>query len=113
VDPVYHNIYPGDYLVWMGLPTRFGAWAISPSCGMGDRATLCRPPGNLGSWLIYRNEFLSGHWPASGVGGHNFGYHVCGSFNFPHDQLSVVPCLGVPETAGRRAVVVLDRTLGY
>jgi hypothetical protein len=64
LDTVYHIIYLGDYLVW-ALP-----WGLEPSCGLDDRATLYRRRGSPRSWPVCRNEFSSGHWPASGVGGH-------------------------------------------
>jgi hypothetical protein len=102
LDPVYHIIYPGDYLIW-ALP-----WGWS----LGDRATLCRPYGNPHSWPICCNMFSSDHWPASSVGGHNCGCHVDGPLNLPHDQLQVIHCLGVPQIIGRRPVRVPSRTLG-
>jgi hypothetical protein len=62
--------------------------------------------------LVVRNDFSSGHWPASGVGRHNGGCHVDAALSLPHDRLWVVTCLEVLQTAGRRAVGVLARTLG-
>jgi hypothetical protein len=107
LDHVYHITDPG-----MGLPTRIKIWAISPSCGLGDRATLCRPRGNLRNWLVYCTEFSSGHWRASDVGGHNGGCHVNSPKNLLHDRLWVIPCLEVLQTVDRRAVGVLARTVG-
>jgi hypothetical protein len=91
---------------------RTKAWAISHSCGLGDRATFCHPRGNLQSWLICHAEFSSCHWPASGVGGHNGGCHVDGPLRLPHDRLWVVPCLELLQTVGRRVVAVFAQTLG-
>jgi hypothetical protein len=80
---------------------RVGDWAISSLCMLDDRATLSRPRGNLRLCLVCRNEFSSGHWPASGVGRHNFGCRVDGTLNLLHDRLWVVPWLGVPQIAGQ------------
>jgi hypothetical protein len=96
----------------MGLPTRIEALAISPSCGLGNRATVCCPLGNLQNWLVYHTEFSSGRWPASGVGGHTGVCHVDGPLSLLHNRLWVFPCLRVPRIAGRRVVGVLARTLG-
>jgi hypothetical protein len=88
---------------------------MSRSCELGDRAALCRPRVSLRGWPACRNEFSSGHWPASGVVGHNCGCHVDGSLDLPRDRLRVVSCWRggvVPQTAGRRAVGVLFRTVG-
>jgi hypothetical protein len=85
---------------------------ISYSCGLGDTATPIRPHGSLCSWLFYRTEFSSDHWPASGVGVHSHGCRVGGLLILPHDRLWVVTCLGVPQIAGLSAVEVLARTLG-
>jgi hypothetical protein len=100
------------WLPCMGLPMKTEVLVISPSCAFGDRATFFRPLGKQRSWLVYRTEFSSGRWPASGVGGHNCGWSVGGTLGLPHDLLWVVPCLGVPQIAGRKAVEVLARTLG-
>jgi hypothetical protein len=100
------------WLPCLGLPTRTEALAISLSCRLGDRATLCRLFGNLQSWLVYRIEFSSGRCPPSDVGGYNCGCRVHGPLSLPHNRLWVFPCLGVPQIAGRKAVGVLARTLG-
>jgi hypothetical protein len=63
--------------------------AISLSCGLDDRATLCRLLGNLLSWLLYRIEFSSGRWPASDVGGYNCGCRVDGPLSLPHNRLGL------------------------
>jgi hypothetical protein len=81
-------------------------------CGLGDRATLCHPLGNLWSWLVYHTEFSSSCWQASGVGGHNCVCHVDGPLNLMRDLLCIAPCLGVPQIAGCKVVGVLTRTLG-
>jgi hypothetical protein len=47
---------------------------------------------------VYHTEFSSGHWPASGIGGHNCRCRVGGPLNL----LWVVPCLGVLQIAGRK-----------
>jgi hypothetical protein len=99
LDPIYHIIYPGVYLTW-ALP-----WGWS----LGDRATLCRPYGNPCSCPICYNMFSSDHWPASTVVGHKCGCHVDGPLNLPHDQLRVIPCLGVHQTIDRKAVRVPNR----
>jgi hypothetical protein len=88
------------------------AWVISFSYGLGDRATPSPPRGSLCSWLVYRTEFISDHWPASGVGENSRGSRVGGVLILPHDRLWIVSCLGVPKIAGRRAVEVLAWTLG-
>jgi hypothetical protein len=75
----------------MGHPMKIEAWVISFSCGLGDRATPCPPRGSLCSWLAYRTEFSSDHWPASGVGRHSRGCLVGGLLILPHDRLWVVP----------------------
>jgi hypothetical protein len=111
LDPVDHIIHPGEYLIWafprgskLGrFPLRAG-WAIEP-----HPVPLVVPPR---SWLVYRTESSCDHWPALGVGGHSRGCRVGGLVILPHDRLWVVPCLGVPQTAGRRVVEVLARTLG-
>jgi hypothetical protein len=100
------------YLYCTGPPRRIGAWEISPSCGSNDRGTIFRPPGSPHSWPVYRNEFSSYHWAASGVGEHNCGCRVEGPLNLLRDRVWVVPCRGLPQRAGRRAVGVLSRTLG-
>jgi hypothetical protein len=108
LDPVYHIIYLGDYLLWafpQGLKLwRFplcAGWAIEPhfvalvvTCGVG--------------WF----DILSFHWPASSVGRHNDGCHVDGPRSLPHDRLWVAPCLEVLQTVGRRVIAVLAQTLG-
>jgi hypothetical protein len=66
-----------------------------PSCGWADRARRRRPLGNLRSWLVYRTEILSCHWPGSGVGRHNCGCRVDGPLSLPHNRSWVFPCLGV------------------
>jgi hypothetical protein len=48
------------------------------------------------------NLFLSSHWPASGIGGHNFGYRRDGTLNFSPHRLCEDPRRGcmkhhVPE----------------
>jgi hypothetical protein len=78
----------------MGLPTRIEVLAISLSCGLGDRATLCRPLGNRRSWLVYRTKFSSGRMPTSGFIGHNCGCHIAGPPTLPRNRLWVFPCLG-------------------
>jgi hypothetical protein len=40
-----------------GPPMKFGAWAITLLCGLGDRATLCRPRDSPRSWPVCFNEF--------------------------------------------------------
>jgi hypothetical protein len=40
----------------MGLPMMTEALEISPSYGLGNRATPCRPLHNLRSWLVYRTK---------------------------------------------------------
>jgi hypothetical protein len=90
-----------------GLPTRIGA------CGLGDRAILCCPPGSPRSWPVCRNEFSSGRWPASGVVRHDCGCRVDGPLNLQRDRLWVVPCRGLPQTAGRIAVGGFLRTPGW
>jgi hypothetical protein len=79
-------------LPYSGPPMRIRAWAISPPRGFGDKATLCRPRGSPCSWPVCRNNFSSGHWPASGASGHNCGSCVEGPLNLPHDRLWVIPC---------------------
>jgi hypothetical protein len=86
----------------MSPPMRIGTWAISSSCRLGDRATLCHPRGSLCSWPVRHNEFLSGHWPALGVGRHNCGCHVDGPLNLPRTGLDV------SHTVGHRAVRILS-----
>jgi hypothetical protein len=74
-----------------------GAWAISPSCGLGNRATLCRTSGSPQIWPGTRAVFPSGQRPASGVGGQSSGCRVDGPLNLPRDQLWIVPCRGCPK----------------
>jgi hypothetical protein len=69
-------------------------WAIDPHC---------HSCGNLHSWPVCFNEFSSGHWPASGIGGHKCGCLVDAPLNMLHHWLWVVLCPGMPQTAGRRA----------
>jgi hypothetical protein len=97
----------------MGPPMRIGDWETSPSFWLGDGATLCRTPVSPQSWPGGRTDFSSGHWPASGVDRHNCGCRVDGPLNFPHDLLWVIPCQGMPQIAGSRAVRVLFQALGW
>jgi hypothetical protein len=71
---------------------RTGAWAISPSCGLGDSTTLCRPHGSPRNWPVCCSEISSSQWPASGDGGRNCGCHVDGPLSLPLDRLWVIPC---------------------
>jgi hypothetical protein len=96
----------------MNLNTRIEVWAITPSCGLGDRAQHIPPRGTPRSWLICHTVSLSDHWPSSGVCRHRFGCRVGGLLIRPHDRLLVVPCLGVPQIAGRGVVGDLARTPG-
>jgi hypothetical protein len=98
LDPIYHVIYPRDYRVW-ALPwgLKLG-WLLS--CGWADRDICRRPRDSPGSWSMCRNEFSSGHWPTSGVGGRNCGCSVDGPLDLLHDRLLVVPCLGMSQRAG-------------
>jgi hypothetical protein len=114
---VYHHHPRCRVTTLYGPPMRIGAWAISPSCGLRDRATLCGPRGSLRSWSVCRNEFSFGYWPASDVGRHYCGCRVDVPLNLPRDRLWIIPCPEgggeVPQTAGRKALGVLFRTLGY
>jgi hypothetical protein len=58
-------------------------WAISFSCGLGDRAHLAR--------ISYR---LLASFRCC-VGGHSRGRRVGGLLILPHDRLWVVPSLGI------------------
>jgi hypothetical protein len=69
---------------------RIGAWAISPSCGLDHKATLCSPHGSPRSWPVCRNKFSSSQWPASRVGRHNCGCCVDDPLNLPHCQTSCI-----------------------
>jgi hypothetical protein len=107
LDPAYHIIYPGYCLVralpWGLRLGRFpltAGWAIEPH---SVALVVARAVGQ---------EFSSRHWPASGAGGHNCGWHVDGPLNLQHDRLWVVPFREVPQTASRTAVGVPLRTLG-
>jgi hypothetical protein len=92
---VYHIVFPGDYIV-QALP-----WALELQwfafVQVGDRGTFCHPRGSPRSLPVCRNEFSSGHWPASGVGRHNCECRVDGSLNLSRDQLWVFPCRGCPK----------------
>jgi hypothetical protein len=101
-----------DIVTWMDRPMGIEVWVTFLSSGWADRATLRRPRGNPRSWPVCHNEFSSGHWPASGVDGHNCKCRVDDPLNLPRDRLWAVPCQGVPQTAGSRAVGILLRTLG-
>jgi hypothetical protein len=95
---------------WSGLlpctgpPMSIGNLVISLLCGLGNRATLCRPCVSPHSWPVLHNEFSSSHWPTSGVGKHNCGCDVDGPLYLLYDQLWAVSCRRVPQTAGQRAV---------
>jgi hypothetical protein len=96
----------------MGLTTRIEDLTIFLSCGLGDRATLCRPLGNRRSWLVDVTEFSSGRLPTSGFVGHNCGCRIAGPPTLPRNRLWDVPCLGALQTGGGRAVEVIARPLG-
>jgi hypothetical protein len=85
------------WLPYMGPPIRIGAWEISPVRRLGDRATFCRLRGSPCRWPICHNELSSGHWPASGAGGHTSVCHVHGPLNLPCDWLWVIPCRRCPR----------------
>jgi hypothetical protein len=80
------------WLIW--VTTLYGPsheeWSLSNFffVWVGWWASFCRPCGNLHSCLVFRNEFSSGRWPASGVGRHNCGCLVDGPLNLPHDSRS-------------------------
>jgi hypothetical protein len=109
LDPVYHIIYPGDYpvlaLSWgleLGWLPFHAGWAIEPHI-----VTLTARA--VGQSVVM--HFHPVHWPASGVGRHNCGCCADGPLNLSHDERWVVPCQGVPQTAGHRTVRVLFWTL--
>jgi hypothetical protein len=87
----------------MGPPVRVEAGLTSFSCGLGDTATLRRPPGSPRSWPGGRDKFSFGHWPASDIGGHNCGCRVAGPPDPPRGRWWVAPCRRGPRIAGRRA----------
>jgi hypothetical protein len=87
LDSVYNIIYAG--ISCMGLPTSIAVLAIFLSCGLDDRATVCRPLGSRWSWLVYSTEFSSGRWPASGFVGHNCGCRIAGPPTLPRNRLWV------------------------
>jgi hypothetical protein len=75
-----------------------------------DRVALCRPGGNLRSYsyLVYRTELSSDHWPHSIVGGYNFGCYVDGPLSLPHDQLLVLPCLEILKCSRSQGILELS-----
>jgi hypothetical protein len=80
-----HHLY--ELLPCMGPSMRIGPWAVSPSYGLGNKAMLCHSPNGPQTWPGGRIEFSSGHWPVSGVDGHNYGCPIDGPLNLPRDRL--------------------------
>jgi hypothetical protein len=80
------KVYPRDYSVW-ALPWGLKLGWLFLSAG-GPIELCVIASGRPRSWPVCRNEFPSGHSPASGVGGHHFGCHVDGPLNLPRDRLS-------------------------
>jgi hypothetical protein len=114
MDPFYvvhHSPFQRDFPARaLPLVLKHGWYSFRPEGPIEPHFFALVP--SLRIWPVCCNKFSSGHWPAPRVGGHNCGCRIDSPINLARDWSWVVPCRGMPQTAGRRAVGVFFRTLG-